>query len=361
MSSENNIERITTIGGGTGTPIVNEALLTAGAEYITSVASTMDSGGTTGRRRLDSYGIEIAHADAKRILISLADKNNLTPKQYEALVTLLTKRDKRQKDLGHEIMSQLFDGHGNGYEDAQRMLENLTNVAFKGKVVPVTKEPTNIVFTTEEGITYKGEDQLDSHYMSEDKVKGMWLEPCAVACPDAVKAMVADFVVFSPGSLHGSVLCCLLPHGMNDGLKKSAALKIYVTNLVSARNETHHFTPHDFVELFRQYSGMDNPIDVLIVPQMTRREFESKYPDISRRYSKEHSHYLGWEDNVLKKAEEEDGVRMVTHKATSIVERGQQKVIRHDPKKLSEPFSTLLYEARSLVADLDSSKVEVGS
>jgi len=48
--------RICTIGGGTGMPVINEALMMAGFRNIKSIVSTFDSGGDTGRLRTDERG-----------------------------------------------------------------------------------------------------------------------------------------------------------------------------------------------------------------------------------------------------------------------------------------------------------------
>ncbi|MEK7127783.1 MAG: 2-phospho-L-lactate transferase CofD family protein [Patescibacteria group bacterium] len=52
---------IVTIGGGSGTPVLNEALLLVGVKKITSIVTVMDSGGITGRMRTDAMGKEVAY------------------------------------------------------------------------------------------------------------------------------------------------------------------------------------------------------------------------------------------------------------------------------------------------------------
>jgi len=68
---------IVTVGGGTGSPIVNRALLLAGVPHINAIAAMYDNGGYTGKRRLlDETGKEVAYSDALRIMCSLIDPNN---------------------------------------------------------------------------------------------------------------------------------------------------------------------------------------------------------------------------------------------------------------------------------------------
>jgi 2-phospho-L-lactate transferase/gluconeogenesis factor (CofD/UPF0052 family) len=44
-------KRICTIGGGSGMPIVNRALIDAGYKDINSIVTTFDNGGDSGRMR----------------------------------------------------------------------------------------------------------------------------------------------------------------------------------------------------------------------------------------------------------------------------------------------------------------------
>lgn len=330
------IKRIVTIGGGTGTPVVNEALLLAGAKYISSIVTTMDSGGITGRRRTDSRGQEVAFSDALRTLLSLVCQDDKKSPRFHALEKILRSRTETDQ-LGYSIFSHLFDKKF-GFAVLQKELENLTGIKFCGQIIPVTTTPSNISFETKSGAVFSGEHELDNHRMSKDVVKRIWLEPKVAAFPKALEAIkTADLIIFSLGSLHGSVLSNLLPTGVKEAYRKSKAIKVYVTNLASSRNETHEFQPADFISAFKKYSGLPHPLDVLVVPELTRRQFEEKYPRAHRNYDDEHSHFLGWEKETIKPT---SGVRLLTHQAT-VVDPVHQR-LRHDPKLLAKTFRKLL-------------------
>lgn len=330
------MHKIVTIGGGTGTAVVNEALLLAGAEYISSIVTTMDSGGLTGRRRTDSHGAEIAFSDAMRTLLSLVHPQDKKSLRYQSLEKILRSRTETDQ-LGYSIFSHLFDKN-TGFGHLQSELEHLTGIRFQGQIIPVTTQSTNISFQTQSGEIFHGEHELDNHRMSKDMVKKIWLEPKAAAFPLAIDALkTADLIIFALGSLHGSVLSNLLPTGIKEAYQKSKAVRVYVTNLASARNETHDFAPQDFINLFKKYSGLIHPLDILIVPRLTRSQFEKKYPKASKNYDNEHSHFLGWEKQAVKPT---GGVRLITHQAT-VVDPVHQR-LRHDPEKLATTFRQLL-------------------
>ncbi len=332
--------KIVTIGGGSGTSVINESLLLAGAKFIKSIVTVMDSGGTTGRMRIDSEGKEIAYSDALRTLLSLKDSKELSQKQNASLVELLRKRNSRGQDLGYFLFSQFWDCEEKGFGDVQGILEKLTGVKFKGEIIPVTLRSTNISFETKMGRVYKGEHELDDKRMSADLVWDMWLEPSVPAYSGAIKAILgADILVFCCGSLYGSVLCNFLPTGVKKALKETQAKKVLVTNLASTRNETHEFKPIDFVSIFKKYTGLTKPIDVLVVPEMTRTEFEKKYPKVAKRYASEHSFFLGWDEKELSELKRM-GVKVLIHKATVV--EPKFLTLRHDPEKLAKSFKSLL-------------------
>lgn len=332
------MKSIVTVGGGTGTPVVNQALLLAGVKYINSIVTVMDSGGVTGRMRTDSKGEEVAYSDGLRTLLSLIDHLEKNNRRVLSLEQLLRKRNLRQQDLGYTIFSHFFDPK-KGFTEIQHILESLTEIKFQGQVVPITLQSTNIKFETQSDQIFHGEHELDDKRMSADAVKNIWLDPKVNAFPDALNLIEnADHIIFPCGSLHGSILVNFLPIGVTGALKKSKAQKILITNLASTRNETDSFTPVDYVNIFQKYSGLKKPIDTIIVPRISRQEFEKDFPKTAHRYALEHSHFLGWSKKELAKVEKL-GLKVITHEATLI--DPSLKRIRHDPTKLALCLSSL--------------------
>lgn len=339
--SKQKAPRVTTVGGGTGTPVINESLLLAGVDFIESIVTVMDSGGVTGRMRTDSKGTEIAYSDGLRTLLSLVHPKQKNSKNYKALVELLRKRNDQGQDLGYTIFSHFFDNSEAGFEKIQQRLEILTGINFCGKVIPVTLNSTNIVFRTKSGTIHKGEHELDDKRMSKDTIIDIWLEPRVKAYAKARTSIEkADFIIFCCGSLYGSLVCCLLPEGIRESLAKSRAKRIFVTNLVSTRVETHSFKPASFINIFRKYTLSPRPLSMLVVPSTSRWLFETKFPEVAKRYSLEHSHFLGWEKGELTNAGKRFDIEIVTHNATII--DPVFKRVRHDPTKLSETFKQIL-------------------
>lgn len=331
---------VVTVGGGNGSPVVNEALFrTNTIDSINAIAAVYDSGGATGRRRLDAHGQELAYSDAMRILLSLVPPNKTQTPSFLAMKELLNHRDESETVLGQEIFNRFFSEE-TGFSKIENLMRAF-GINLKGHVIPSSTKPSHISFVTTSGRTFRGEHLFDDQRMSKDMVLDMYLDPSVnVYAPAATAIEKAKLIILSCGSLYGSVLSNFLPDGMKDSLSKSGAKMFLVTNLVSTRNETHDFTPLKFIETVERYTGK-RP-DGLIIPEMTRQEFESKHSDVSGLYDLEQSHFLGWESNELYRAQEE-GVKIITHHATSIVTvNDKYKVVRHNPGELSTILQTIL-------------------
>jgi len=331
--------KIVTIGGGTGAPIITQALLLAGFKKLSCIAASMDSGGKTGIIRSDERDQVIAISDLLRTLISLIASTN-HQKNIQAFTDLLSFTDGRQRNLGYTIYYALLEMYQNDFIKAQKHLERLLDITFDGTVIPVTTDSSTICFETVNGTVFRGEHELDKQSMSKNEIVDLWLDPDVPATPQAIKALEkADFIIFCPGSLYGSVISNFLPIGIREALTASKATKVLITNLVSNRNQTHHFTPDKYLKIFRKFTGLEKPFDTVIVPSLTPKAFQKRYPKVARSYALEHAHLLSWSKKELKSIQDKD-IKVLASDIISVTP--QLNRLRHDPKKLSRVFKKLL-------------------
>ncbi len=343
---------IVTIGGGSGSPVVHEALLQIKEpqsqelwiDNIGAIAAVFDSGRATGVRRQEDP-LQIAYSDAMRILFSLAPPELRKTDKFRELRDLFYHRSPRNTVLGQEIFHRFYTPDI-AFAEIQRILETL-GLEFNGRVIPSAVKSSNIAVETERERFFLGEHHLDEQQMSKDRVKRIYLEPSVTAYPPAIEVVQnAKLIILSCGSILGSVLVNALPEGLKEAFARFEGELTLVTNLTSERNVTHDFTPLDFIHLVEQYVGR-RPTS-LIVPQMTRAEFEQNNPGVSKFYEDENSYFLGWDQKELYAAQKE-GVKIITHKATTLVEASDRhKLIRHDPGELANSFVPLLPRKPSL-------------
>jgi len=254
-------KKICTIGGGSGMPIVNNALLNAGYNQICSIVTTFDSGGDTGRMRTDERGKILAFSDYWRSLISLWDDS----KQKEVWQEMLRFRDGRERNFGN-IFFQFLAERSGGLNSVDELFCSLTGAKICGQVIPVSNEPAHVCFETQSGKQYEGEHFLDQLRMSRDQVKNIWLSPQVEASKDACRAIEeSEAIIFCPGSMYGSLLVNLLMPGIRKSIIASRGKKILMTNIMSTANENHGFNTTKYQELFERYLGKKNIIDVILM------------------------------------------------------------------------------------------------
>ncbi len=332
--------RIVTIGGGTGAPIVIQALIGAGFRNISAISTSTDSGGRSGQMRTDERDRIISVGDLLRNLLALVPPKALLLPRVQAFIDMSDFTDGRFRNLGYQIYYALLEKYHDNFLSVQKHLEKLLDIHLAGRAIPVTMEPTHISFSTFTGAEYHGEHELDRQSMSANIIRDIWLERRVRATPEALAAITqATHIIFCPGSIYGSVLVNFLPAGIIPAIKSSKAVKILISNLITNRNQTHEFTPLDYYRLFKKYTRTDPPFDIFVSPGLTRSEFETRYPRSAANYATEHSHFLGWDPDqlaILSKF----GIRSVTGQLLSITSKLYR--VRHDPRVLSSIFKKLI-------------------
>ena len=332
--------KIVTIGGGTGAPVVIRSLIRAGFTDISAISTATDSGGRSGQMRTDERDRIISVGDLLRNLLSLTTPEQNRLPQVEAFRDMTDFTDGRYRNLGYQIYYALLEKYSDSFPDVQKHLERLLGIRFTGLAIPVTLEPTHISFSTQTGVVYHGEHELDRQSMSANIISKIWLDRKVKASPEAVNAIrSATHIIFCPGSIYGSIIVNLLPEGITSALKSSPAVKILISNLVSNRNQTHAFTPMDYYHLFKKYSRLNRPFDIFISPSVTLSEFEKKYPKAAANYATEHSHFLGWNHNQLAILAKYN-IRSVTSDCIAVTP-GLSR-IRHSPDALSQTLKQLI-------------------
>jgi uncharacterized cofD-like protein len=81
---------------------------------------------------------------------------------------------------------------------------------------------------------------------------------------EAIDAVLgADVVVLGPGSLYSSVLASLVPRGMPEALRDTAATRVLVVNLLTQPGETDGYGAADHVRAVQRHLG--DVVDVALV------------------------------------------------------------------------------------------------
>jgi uncharacterized cofD-like protein len=321
-------ERIVVIGGGTGLFTALSGLRRHDVA-LTAIVTMADSGGSSGRLR-DEFGF-LPAGDVRRCLVALAadDKVGLLLRE------LLEYRFERGGDLaGHKfgnlLLTALTDLTG-GMEQAIREAARLLRV--RGQVLPVTLANTHLYAVLEDGRTIEGEAAIDTR-RDTVAIERVYLEPSAQASPAAVEAIrSADMVVIGPGDLYTSLLPNVLVEGIRDAIAESAAVVVYVCNVMTKHGETDRYAASDFLRVMTRHLG-DGVLDAALLSY-----YESLPRDVLARYQAQHSVPVSIDLESCYQYAPRLMVRPLAHAGT---------LVRHDPERLAEALLAILHESTSV-------------
>lgn len=283
--------RVVAIGGGTGLPVVLTALkryLGSRVADLTAVVTVTDDGGSSGRLR-EELKI-LPPGDIRNCLVALAEVEPLMAQLFQfrfggdgALAG---------HSFGNLFLAALADVTGSflqGIRTAGKVL------AVQGTILPSTLESVSLGAELTDGTIVHGESKLRQ---GKHPVRRVFMEPDAVrALPEVLEAISrAEAIVLAPGSLYTSLIPNLLVGGVGDALRKAAALRIYVANLMTEPGETDGLTLADHLEALYAHGG-DGVVDGVVAHgRPFRRDVLARYEKAGARpvvVDRERLHALG--------------------------------------------------------------------
>lgn len=260
MNDPNRMQNVVVIGGGTGSYVTLSGL----KEYsdklnLTAIVTVADSGGSAKRER-DEFG-NLPVSDVRKALLALAKGNG--ERRQEVLRDLFTYRfDKGGSGLEGGtfgnlflmVLTEILGSETAAIKEAEKILE------VEGRVIPVALTTSNIVLEYANGQVIVGEHYLDEMLQlpidGTQRVKKFYLLPPIQANPEAVQTIKqADWIIFPPGDLYGSIIVNLNVNGVAEAVRSSSAQLIYVVNLMTKYGQTHGFKASDHVSELEKYLG----------------------------------------------------------------------------------------------------------
>lgn len=228
--------RVVCIGGGTGLPVVLRGLSrrSRGARGgprldLTAVVAMSDDGGSSGRLRR-SMGA-LPPGDVRNCLVALAGNHGPLS---EALQHRFRHAHLRGHAVGNLMLAALAEVTGD-FTEAVRVLGEL--LGARGRVLPSTLDPVELVATKCEGVRIVGERNLARTPGRVQSVSLLPERPRPV--PGLLEAIRgADLVTLGPGSLFSSALPNLMVEGVAQALRETSALRVLVGNLMTQPGET---------------------------------------------------------------------------------------------------------------------------
>jgi uncharacterized cofD-like protein len=249
--------RVIALGGGTGL-----GALLAGLKHFTrppskseldavyfadlaAVVTVTDDGGSSGRLR-DEFDM-LPPGDIRNCLVSLSTDESL-------LSSLFQHRFGGKGELGGHNFGNLFltalTSVTGDFHEAVRAASHVLSI--QGRIFPSTNERVSLVAELDNGERVEGETSISS---STRSIRRVYLDPPFCTPPsDALDALEhADLIILGPGSLYTSLIPNLLVPGVADAIGRSAALKVFLSNVMTQPGETTGYSLADHVHALQDH------------------------------------------------------------------------------------------------------------
>ncbi len=246
MQNTKNKIKIVTIGGGTGSFTLLTELKQLPNVEITAIVAMSDSGGSTGKLRVD-MGV-LPAGDVRQVLVALS-------RSPEMLRELFTYRYDVGTMTGHSfgnLFLSTLEKITGSLESAIKQAGKILNI--KGRVYPVTLTKHHLTVTMPNGEVIHGEGNVDERFVQG--YTGMALTDSPTLNPQAKEAILkADIIIIAPGNFYCSILPNFLVPKLSDTLAESQAVKIMVANLLTKRGHTTGFNVAEFLRELDRNTG----------------------------------------------------------------------------------------------------------
>ena len=212
--------------------------------------------------------------DIRNCILALADTEPL----MEDLLQYRFKDGTLKGQSFGNLFLAAMDGISDNFEDAVQKMSSV--LAVTGKVLPVTLDDMQLEAILENGNKVVGESQIPVEALNQkSKIKKLMINPeNAEPLKDALDAIKeADAIVIGPGSLYTSIIPNLLVKKIRTSVRKSDAIKIYVSNIMTQPGETDNFDVSDHVKIIKKYGGKEIVDYVIANSGEISEEIKSRY------------------------------------------------------------------------------------
>ncbi|MBV9119079.1 MAG: YvcK family protein [Chloroflexi bacterium] len=306
--------KVVAIGGGHGLSTLLHGLKDH-TSNLTAIVTVADDGGSSGRLR-KAFHIP-APGDIRNCIVALADAEPLVQDLFQ--YRFGEGSDLEGHSFGNLFIVALSRITGN-FERALR--ESSRVLAVRGQILPSTLEDVRLCAVMADELVVHGESNIPDSGREIDRV---YLEPDHImAYPEAVAAILdADLLVMGPGSLYTSILPNLLIDGIQQAIRASTAVKVYVCNVATQLGETDGFEVDDHIRALYRH-GCRGLFQHVLANSEPNEELPSKFavtsPPRRRQLQIDSSLHLVAADVVSRK-----------------------DALKHDPERLAEKLIEIYY------------------
>ena len=333
--------KVVVIGGGTGLSTMLRGLKLY-TNNITAIVTVGDDGGGSGKLRAD-LGM-LPPGDIRNCILALADTE---PIMEDLLQYRFKEGSLKGQNFGNLFLAAMA-GISDNFEDAVQKMSSV--LAVTGKVLPVTLDDMKLIAELENGSVIEGESIIPEEAVKQkSKIKQLRINPeRAKPLMDALIAIKeADAIVMGPGSLYTSIIPNLLVEDIVEGINKSDAIKIYISNVMTQPGETDDFAVSDHIKTLMNYSGKNSIQYVIANNGIIPKDIEERYLN---------------QDSKLVKLDYENIEKLNVKVVETDLVKITKGYVKHDAEHLAQVLMTtildkkLLYDRKKIIEYMYLSK-----
>jgi len=252
--------KVVAMGGGTGLSTLLHGLKnyvaaspetnTAGGlpciSDLSAIVTVSDDGGSSGRLRKE---LNLpAPGDVRNCIVALSEEEALLSRLFQY-------RFPAGEGLGGHSFGNLFLSAMAAVtgDFSQAINHSSAILATRGHIYPATTGNAQLYAIMDDGSIVRGETNITA---SDRRIVELRMDPAdAPPLPTALEAIEnADLITIGPGSLFTSLVPNLLVRNVSDAIARSAAVKVFVCNLMTQANESLDLSASDHIRALYKHA-----------------------------------------------------------------------------------------------------------
>jgi uncharacterized cofD-like protein len=277
--------RVVAIGGGTGLSTLLKGLkryvnpaaahpasdpTPAMISDLCAVVTVTDDGGSSGRLRKELN--MLPPGDIRNCIVALSEDEAL-------LSRLFQHRFVRGSGLEGHSFGNLFlaalTAITQDFSEAVRLSSEI--LYTRGHIYPATTANVDLEALMEDGTHVRGETKITA---SKGRIKELFLIPPDIRpVPQTLEAIArANVITVGPGSLFTSLIPNVLVPGVTQAIIDSAAVKVFVCNLMTQVNESLDLSAAEHIRALNRHARVERIFDYALINRTPASpELKAKY------------------------------------------------------------------------------------
>jgi uncharacterized cofD-like protein len=273
--------KVVAMGGGTGLSALLQGLkgyVSKAGEprpagpfisQLSAVVTVSDDGGSSGKLRKD-FNV-LAPGDVRNCIVALSEDEALLSRLFQFRFPAGSALSGHSfGNLFLTALSQMTGDFGTAVALSSAVLKT------RGTIFPATTANVRLEAIMHDGSRVLGETRING---SKKHIRELYLVPAnAAPVPQTLEAIAeADLITIGPGSLFTSLAPNLLVQGIADAISASAALKVFVCNLMTEANESLGLSAAGHIQALYKHAGRPIFDFALINERPVSEETAAKY------------------------------------------------------------------------------------